>query len=139
VETDTGAWTFHANPALSASGGAGVLAARFIARLGAQVVVSGTYGPKAHRTLSASSIECLVAPGKDACSAAEIPDAVTLGDPTDDATHSGHHGDGTGMRIVVASGKGGTGRTSVVGAFAHLASADPFVGSLLSGIQMGVV
>jgi predicted Fe-Mo cluster-binding NifX family protein len=95
VATDTGAWTFHANPASSAPGGAGVLAAQFIARLGAQAVVSGAYGPKAHRTLSAARIECFLAPGNEARSAAEILDAFNLGrlTPADDATHGGHHGD----------------------------------------------
>lgn len=95
VETDTGNWTVHANPAVSASGGAGVLAAQLIARLGAQAVVSGAYGPKAHRTLSAAHIDCFLAPGNQARSAAEILDAFTSGRlaPADSATHGGHHGD----------------------------------------------
>ncbi len=65
VDTDTGDWTAHANPALSASGGAGVQAAQFIARLGAQAVVSGAYGPKAYDTLSAANIQPLLAPDND--------------------------------------------------------------------------
>ncbi|QVL49858.1 MAG: NifB/NifX family molybdenum-iron cluster-binding protein [Thiocapsa sp.] len=95
AETDTGAWTLHANPALSAAGGAGVLAAQFIARLGAQAVVSGAYGPKAYRTLSAAHIDCFLAPGNEVRSAAEILDAFTAGSltPADGATHGGHHGD----------------------------------------------
>ncbi|MBK1723906.1 NifB/NifX family molybdenum-iron cluster-binding protein [Thiocystis violacea] len=94
VDTDTGAWTTHANPAQSASGGAGVQAAQFVAKLGAQAVVSGAYGPKAYDTLSAANIQRLLAPGKDACSAADILASFTAGQliPADGASHGGHHG-----------------------------------------------
>ncbi len=95
VETDTGDWTVHANPALSASGGAGVLAAQCIAKLGAQAVVSGAFGPKAYRTLSAAQIQCLLGSDNEARSAAEILAAFMSGHltPADSATHGGHHGD----------------------------------------------
>ena len=94
VETDSGAWSVHANPALSASGGAGVQAAQFIAALGAQAVVSGAYGPKAYATLSAANIQRLLAPGLQACSAADILAAFVAGRLTaaDGASHGGHHG-----------------------------------------------
>lgn len=94
VETDSGVWTVHANPALSASGGAGVQAAQFIAALGAQAVVSGAYGPKAYATLSAANVQRLLAPGHQACSAADILAAFVAGRLTeaDGASHGGHHG-----------------------------------------------
>ena len=93
VDTDTGDWTAHANPALSAAGGAGVQAAQFIARLGAQAVVSGAYGPKAYETLAAADIQRLLAPGHAACSAADIFASFKAGQlaQTDAASHNGHH------------------------------------------------
>ena len=52
VDTESDEWEAFENPALSASGGAGVQAAQFIARHGAQAVVSGAFGPNAFDTLS---------------------------------------------------------------------------------------
>ncbi|MBK1717362.1 NifB/NifX family molybdenum-iron cluster-binding protein [Thiocystis violacea] len=94
VDTDSGAWTVHANPGLSASGGAGVQAAQFVAGLGAQAVVSGAYGPKAYDTLAAANIQRLLAPGDAACRAADILAAFQAGPlaEADGATHGGHHG-----------------------------------------------
>ncbi len=94
VDTDTGAWTAHANPALSASGGAGVQAAQLVAKLGAQAVVSGAYGPKAYDTLSAANIQRLIASGHEACSAADILASFRAGQLTraTAATHGGLHG-----------------------------------------------
>ena len=94
VDTDSGDWTAHANPALSAAGGAGVQAAQFVAKLGAQAVVSGAYGPKAYDTLAAANIQRLIAPGNAARSAADILAAFKAGTLTqaDGASHGGHHG-----------------------------------------------
>jgi len=94
VDTDSGAWTLHVNPALSAPGGAGVQAAQFIATLGAQAVVSGAYGPKAYATLVAANIQRFLAPGHEACSAADILASFKAGLLTeaDGASHGGHHG-----------------------------------------------
>lgn len=95
VDTDSGDWTVHANPALSASGGAGVQAAQFVARLGATAVVSGAYGPKAFDTLSAAGIQGFVAPGNEARRASEVLEAFKAGQLTqaDGASHGGHQGD----------------------------------------------
>ncbi|NCC27075.1 MAG: dinitrogenase iron-molybdenum cofactor biosynthesis protein [Gammaproteobacteria bacterium] len=94
-DSDTGAWTIHANPALSASGGAGVRAAQFVADLGARAVVSGAYGPKAFDTLSAANVRRYLAPGNAARSAVDILAAFRAGAlaEADRATHGGHHGD----------------------------------------------
>ena len=94
VDTDTGSWTVHANPALSASGGAGVQAAQFIAQLGAQAIVSGAYGPKAYTTLAAANIQRFLASGHYGRTAADILTAFKSGHlaTADDATHGGHHG-----------------------------------------------
>jgi predicted Fe-Mo cluster-binding NifX family protein len=94
VDSETGEWTTHANPALSASGGAGVQAAQFIAKLGAQAVVSGAYGPNAANTLSPAGIEMYLAPTSETLTAAEVLALFKAGklSKTEDATHGGHHG-----------------------------------------------
>jgi len=94
VESDTGAWTAHENPALSASGGAGVQAAQFIAKLGAQAVISGAYGPNPADTLSPAGIEMYLAPAGETLSAAEVLELFKAGklSKTEAATHAGHHG-----------------------------------------------
>jgi len=94
VDSETGAWTAHENPALSASGGAGVLAAQFVAKLGAQAVVSGAYGPNAADTLSPAGIDMYLMPGNETCTAAEVLALFKSGklNKTESATHAGHHG-----------------------------------------------
>lgn len=94
VDTETDQWTTHPNPALSASGGAGVQAAQFIASLGAQAVVSGAYGPNAYDTLAAAGIGMYLAPGSDHLIAADILALFKAGklDQAGAATHEGHHG-----------------------------------------------
>ncbi len=94
VDTETGAWSVHDNPALSASGGAGVQAAQFIAKLGAQAVVSGAYGPNAADTLSPAGIEMYLMPGNETCTVAEVLALFKAGKltQTEAATHAGHHG-----------------------------------------------
>ena len=72
VDTETGAWEAFDNPALSASGGAGVQASQFVAKHGTQAVVSGAFGPNAFDTLAAAEIEMYLAPGNEVHSAAEI-------------------------------------------------------------------
>ena len=93
VDSETGEWTAHENPALSASGGAGVQAAQFIAKLGARAVVSGAYGPNAFDTLSLAKIEMYLAPTDKTLTAADVLalfEAGKLG-KAEAATHAGHH------------------------------------------------
>jgi len=94
VDSDTGAWTVHENPALSASGGAGVQAAQFIAKLGAQAVVSGAYGPNAFDTLSPAGVEMYLAPTGENLTAADVLALFKAGKlgKAEAATHAGHHG-----------------------------------------------
>jgi predicted Fe-Mo cluster-binding NifX family protein len=96
VDTETGAWTVHENPALSASGGAGVQAAQFVAKLGAQAVVSGAYGPNAADTLSPAGIEMYLAPAGETLTAAEVLELFRAGklSKAESATHAGHRGGG---------------------------------------------
>lgn len=93
VDSETGVWTAHENPALSASGGAGVPAAQFVAKLGAQAVISGAYGPNAFDTLSPAGIEMYHAPTGETLTAAEVLALFKAGKltKTEAATHAGHH------------------------------------------------
>jgi predicted Fe-Mo cluster-binding NifX family protein len=94
VDLDTGAWQVLSNPGVSASGGAGVQAAQFIAQHDAHLVASGAFGPKAFEALAAAGIQMLVPPGKEGLTAADILSlyqgsglrAVTA------PSHEGHHG-----------------------------------------------
>lgn len=56
VDTETEEVEPIANPAISASGGAGVQAAQFLAQRGVQAVVTGNVGPKAFSVFQASGI-----------------------------------------------------------------------------------
>ena len=94
VDVETGEWQAFDNPALSASGGAGVQAAQFVASQGAGAVVSGAYGPNAFDTLAAAEIEMYLAPGNQAYTAAEILEMFKANElaKAEAATNTGHHG-----------------------------------------------
>jgi len=95
ADTGTGGWQAFENPALSASGGAGVQASQFVAEHGAQAVASGAFGPHAFDTLAAAGIEMYLVPGDEARTAAEVLEMFKAGQLTkaEAATHKGHHGD----------------------------------------------
>lgn len=94
VDMETGDWRAFDNPALSASGGAGVQAAQFVVKHGAQAVVSGAFGPNAFDTLVAAEIEMYLAPGNEAHTAAKILEMFKAGQlaKAEAATNVGHHG-----------------------------------------------
>jgi predicted Fe-Mo cluster-binding NifX family protein len=94
VDAESGEWQAFDNPALSASGGAGVQAAQFVARQGAQAVISGAFGPNAFDTLAAAEIEVYLAPSNQANTATEILAMFKAGQlsKAEAATHEGHHG-----------------------------------------------
>ncbi len=93
VDSETGVWTAHENPAPSASGGAGVQAAQFVAKLGAQVVISGAYSPNAFDILSPVGIEMYLSSTGKALTAAEVLALFKTGKltKTEAATHAEHH------------------------------------------------
>jgi predicted Fe-Mo cluster-binding NifX family protein len=95
VDTETGEWESFENPALSASGGAGVQASQFVAEHGAQAVASGAFGPNAFDTLAAAEVEMYLAPGNEVRTAAKVLEMFKAGQLTkaNAATHEGHHGD----------------------------------------------
>jgi len=58
VDMDTGAFEAHSNEQnLNAARGAGIQAAETVARIGAEVVITGHCGPKAFRVLSTAGIK----------------------------------------------------------------------------------
>ncbi len=56
VDTETLEWRAFPNPGASASGGAGTLAAQFVASQNAEAVISGDFGPNACAVLQAAGI-----------------------------------------------------------------------------------
>jgi predicted Fe-Mo cluster-binding NifX family protein len=71
-DTEAQEWMTFPNPALNAKSGAGVHAAQSIARHGAQVAISGDFGPKAYETLSAAGVQMFQVPGGTAFTAREV-------------------------------------------------------------------
>jgi predicted Fe-Mo cluster-binding NifX family protein len=56
VDPDTLEWQAYPNPGGGASGGAGTLAAQFVANQHAEAVISGDFGPNAYSALQAAGI-----------------------------------------------------------------------------------
>jgi predicted Fe-Mo cluster-binding NifX family protein len=61
VDSETRDWQAFSNPAADARGGAGPQAVQFIAQKGAEVVISGRYGPSAFTALEAAGIKAYLA------------------------------------------------------------------------------
>jgi predicted Fe-Mo cluster-binding NifX family protein len=71
-DSETEEWEAYPNPALNASGGAGVQAAQFIAGHGAQAAISGDFGPNAYNALAAAGIQMFLAPASEVLTAREL-------------------------------------------------------------------
>ena len=56
VNTETGECQEYANPAMGASGGAGIQAAEWLVKQGAEAVISGAFGPNAYDVLAAAGV-----------------------------------------------------------------------------------
>ena len=107
VDTESMQATALPNPAMGASGGAGVQSAQYVVQQGAQAVVSGNVGPNAMQVLLASGISVYCVEGGTVRQAVEALneaklEAVEL--PTVGRDH-GKGGSGTGT----SSGRGGRG------------------------------
>jgi predicted Fe-Mo cluster-binding NifX family protein len=63
VDTESLEFDAHPNPAQSASGGAGIQAAKFITEQGVAAVLTGNVGPNAHGVLSAAGVEVYLIAG----------------------------------------------------------------------------
>ena len=64
ADTETDEISAHENPALSASGGAGIQAAQFVTDLGAEAVINGNIGPKALKVIQTAGIKIFQHEGK---------------------------------------------------------------------------
>jgi predicted Fe-Mo cluster-binding NifX family protein len=60
IDSATREWEAFPNPAVNARGGAGPQAVQFIADKGAEVVISGRYGPSAFGALEAAGIQAFI-------------------------------------------------------------------------------
>lgn len=100
VDTESDERTVRENPALSAAGGAGVQAAQFVAKLGAQAVVSGAFGPHAFSTLEAAKVGMYLAPTSGSETVTGILARFAAGElrqaagAASDGHHDGEHGPG---------------------------------------------
>jgi predicted Fe-Mo cluster-binding NifX family protein len=96
VDIDTLEWKAHTNPGASASGGAGIRAAQFVADQHAQAAISGDFGPHAFAALQAAGITMYIyGDCQNAHQAIERFKARQLqqvGGPTRGECNSGHHG-----------------------------------------------
>jgi predicted Fe-Mo cluster-binding NifX family protein len=72
VDADTLEWHAEANPAVNVSGGAGVQAAQIVGQHGAQVAISGDFGPNAYEVLAAAGIEMFLTPAGESLTASEV-------------------------------------------------------------------
>ena len=100
VDEGTEAWQAHANPAVEASGGAGVQAAQFVANQGAWAVISGDFGPNAYKALNAAGLAMYQAPAGEALTVRQLIHQYRGGKLQQVAgpTQRGHHGMGQGSR-----------------------------------------
>ena len=83
-----------ANPAVSASSGAGVQAAQLMGEHAVTSVVSGSFGPKAFQALSAAGITMYVVPDSDSLTVSDALVQFKAGQlqPLVTPSHNGSHG-----------------------------------------------
>ena len=104
VDTKTMEAESAANPALAASGGAGIQAAQYIAGLGVQAVVTGNVGPNAYQVLNAAGIDVYLYPegivrqAVEAFQAGQLPSASGATAPSHAGLGVQGHGTGRGHR-----------------------------------------
>ena len=63
VDTESQETCVLANPAVNQGSGAGIQAAEFVVKQGAQAVISGSFGPKASAVLHAAGVRLYLAKG----------------------------------------------------------------------------
>jgi predicted Fe-Mo cluster-binding NifX family protein len=108
VDTDEGgSMTFEAvdNPAIAASGGAGIQAAQFVVERGAQAVITGNVGPNAFNVLRSANVPIYLFGGGTVRQAVEAYQSGQL--PTaGDASAPAHAGMGMGRGMGRGMGQG---------------------------------
>jgi predicted Fe-Mo cluster-binding NifX family protein len=100
IDEGTEAWQAYPNPAVDASGGAGVQAAQFVAEKGVWAVISGDFGPNAYRALEAANLAMYLAPAGESFTVRQLMHQYRGGQLQHPAgpTQRGHHGMGPGAR-----------------------------------------
>ncbi len=92
VDCDSLAWEAHPNPGIDAAGGAGSLAAQFVANQKPVAAISGDFGPNAYNALRSADVEMyLFGPSRTAHETVERFKAGLLervGAPTGAGRHS---------------------------------------------------
>ena len=101
VDTDTMEYEAVLNGSVGAAGGAGVLAAQVVAKLGAEAIVTGNVGPNAFEALSAAGIRMFTGASGKVKEAVEAFKSGKLNEASHGPTaapHSGMRGGGGGRR-----------------------------------------
>ena len=98
IETDTMDCETLSNPAVSASGGAGIQAAQFLAERGVQALVTGNVGPNAFQVFSAAHIPVYLYNGPSVRQAVQafVSGELTTASGPSARSHSGMGGGGRG-------------------------------------------
>jgi len=94
VDEESQEWEAYDNPARDATGGAGVQAARFIAEKGADVAISGAFGPNAFEIMDATGMRMFVFQNTGSLKVSEVVSRYRDGelDPVTGPSGPGHHG-----------------------------------------------
>jgi predicted Fe-Mo cluster-binding NifX family protein len=94
IDEESEDWEATPNPAISASGGAGVQAAQFIAGKEVKIVISGAFGPNAFDTLDAAGIKMYLAPAGENLTVSDLLKAYRDRqlNQAQAPSHGGHHG-----------------------------------------------
>jgi predicted Fe-Mo cluster-binding NifX family protein len=100
VDTETDKWQGYANPAANDAGGAGIRAAEFIVKQGAEAVISGAFGPNASEVLDAANVRMYRAESGTATDLVQRLKDGTLEKPDP----------GSGMGAGMGAGRGRGGR-----------------------------
>lgn len=103
VDTETWAARTVPNPAVAAGGGAGVQAAQYVVREGAQAVITGNVGPNAFQVLQAAGVPVYLSPGG---TVRQVVEAFKRGElrMLDQASAPAHAGMGRGMGRGIGRG-----------------------------------
>lgn len=91
IDTETMQWEAFPNPGINASGGAGTLAAQFVAKQKVATVISGDFGPNASSALEAAGISMYL--NKDSATVQEAVKQFVAGElkQANGSTTSGSH------------------------------------------------
>jgi len=111
VETETMAFEAVENPALAASGGAGIQAAQFVIERGAQAVVTGNMGPNAFNVFQSAGVPVYLFGGgtvREAVEAFKAGELHSIADANVQAGMGVGGGMGRGMGRGMGMGRGAT-------------------------------